>query len=82
VVDSGGRAWVAGSATPAGGTQDWLLARYEANGKRAWTSTYDTPSHLDDWVNAITLCGTRSLFAGGVMGTATFDDAGVGKFLR
>jgi hypothetical protein len=28
------------------------------------------------------LCGTRGLFAGGVMGTATNDDAGTGKYLR
>ena len=37
----------------------------------------------DDWANAITLCGTKSLFVGGVIGTATHTDAaGTAKYLR
>ncbi len=81
-VSSVGRAWVAGTVIPAGGTQDWLVARYETDGKRAWVSSYDSTSHLADWANALTLCGTRSLFVGGVMGTSTNDDAGTAKYLR
>lgn len=81
-VSAAGRVWVAGSATPTTGTRDWLLARYETNGDRAWVSVYDSPSHLDDWANAVTLCGTKSLFAGGVVGTATNDDAATAKYLR
>jgi hypothetical protein len=82
-VSSVGRVWVVGGVTPTGGTQDWLLARYETDGSRKWLSTFDTPSdHLADWANAVTLCGSKSLFAGGVMGTATNDDAGTAKYLR
>jgi hypothetical protein len=82
-VSSVGRAWVVGTATPVTGTKDWLLARYESNGTRAWASIYDTPGdHLDDWANAVTLCGADKLFAGGVMGTSTNDDAGTAKYVR
>lgn len=82
-VSSAGRVWVAGAAKPTGGTEEWLLARYETNGGRAWVSTYDTPSHPADRAMAITLCGTKSLFATGVMeGTASYDDAATAKYLR
>jgi hypothetical protein len=82
-VSSIGRLWVAGVLKPTGGTEDWLLCRYESDGTRTWVSTYDTPSHLADRAMAITLCGTKSLFAAGVMeGTASYDDAATAKYLR
>ncbi len=82
-VSSAGRVWVAGNAKPTSGTDDWLLARYETNGTRAWVSTYDTPSHLADRAMALTLCGTKSLFAAGVTeGTTSYDDAATAKYLR
>jgi hypothetical protein len=79
-----GGVWVAGAVKETGGGEDWLLARHQPNGARRWLRTYHTPvDHLDDRVNAITLCGTRSLFVGGVIGTATHtDDAGTAKYLR
>jgi hypothetical protein len=82
-VSSAGRVWVAGVVKPSGDTEDWLLARYETDGTRNWLSTFDTPgSSLADWATAVTLCGTKALFVGGVMGTATNDDAGTAKYLR
>ena len=82
VVTQAGNSFVCGSRTETGGSQDWLVLRFDTDGTRRWGSFMGSPAN-DDWLNAITLCGSRSLFVGGVLATGTtFDDFGVAKYVR
>jgi hypothetical protein len=72
-VDGSGRIWAAGSVGTSGSTEDALLVRYRASGTIAWTRTFDSDDHGDDWFNTIALWGKSSLFAGGVVSTTAGD---------
>jgi hypothetical protein len=82
-VDDAGHIWVAGSIGKSGSTQDALLARYRPSGGRLWARRLDGAAHKDDWFNVVTLWGSGSVFAGGVVGTtAGNDDVLAAKYVK
>jgi hypothetical protein len=82
-VDGSGRIWAVGSVGGALSSQDALVMRYGASGRRVWKATFGGTDIKDDWLLDVTLCGTRDLFTGGVLGTTIgHDDALAAKFVR
>ncbi len=82
VASSAGRVWVGGSALTSTGRGEWLVARYETDGRRVWTAGDSSPATRAGRVTAITLAGTKTLFVGGVVETTASIDAAMAKYLR
>jgi len=67
VIDGAGTAWCAGFMTSAhpGNDQEGLVCKYTAGGRNLWASGWEGPGRRDDGFSAITLLGSRWLFAAG-----------------
>jgi hypothetical protein len=82
VCDGSGHVWVAGHVYKPGPERDWLIIRYEPNGKRRWLRSWGTVGG-DDSCDALVLVGASFLYAGGSIGVpATNDDAVLQKYAR
>lgn len=81
-IDAEGRIWAAGQIGIMDASADGLLARYRADGSRAWTRRHDGHEHKNDWFNCVSLWGT-AVFAGGVEGTAAgYDDLLAARYVK
>ena len=67
VASSAGRVWVGGSALTSTGREEWLVARYETDGRRVWTAGDSSPATRAGRVTAITLAGTGASYRDGVV---------------
>jgi hypothetical protein len=69
VVEPTGDVWVAGQVTVSGGTPDWLVLKYAANGALLWASTWNGSGNLTDTALAIALDGQGGAYVTGSAGT-------------
>ena len=83
VGDPAGHLWVGGYTKTGDGNSDWLVARYEPDGRRAWISQWNGSSGMDDFCSAIGLTVSGKPFAVGSIASAfTADDAAAAKYRR
>lgn len=83
VCDPAGHLWVGGCTKTGDGDWDWLVARYQPVGRRAWLSQWNGPSGMDDFCSAVGLTVTGRLFAAGSV-TSAFngEEAAAARYSR
>jgi hypothetical protein len=64
---------IGGYVTLAGGNQDLVVIKYDAEGGRQWVTTYDSPSGKADYSNAIAVNEDGDVFVTGASAQANLD---------
>ena len=83
VGDTAGHVWVSGYAKSADGDYDWLTARYQPDGRRAWLSRWNGLSDMHDLCATIGLTVTGKPFAAGSTQSAfSAENAAAARYSR
>ena len=85
VINAAGTVWCAGSTTRSHHTRDLegVVCKYDADGRRLWSTIWEGPGRLDDRFSSLALQGSAAVFAAGMTESADLDyDAVTVKFRR